>query len=56
MATKKMTFEVEVEDKASADFRKLERTIKDALEAAYKAGAERGTSLTKARKTDIACS
>ena len=36
MATKKMTFEVEVEDKASADFRKLERTIKDALEAASK--------------------
>ena len=28
--------------------------IKDALEAAYKAGAERGTSLTKARKTDLA--
>lgn len=28
--------------------------IKDALEAAYKAGAERGISLTKARKTDLA--
>ena len=28
--------------------------IKDALEVAFKAGAERGTSLTKARKTDLA--
>ena len=28
--------------------------IKDALEVAFKAGAERGTSLTKARKTALA--
>ena len=28
--------------------------IKDALEAAYRAGAERGASMPKARKTDIA--